>query len=138
MQVGGGGETSLGVTDCIWPTANPSGGSFLCLGGTQDNSILVYPLAGGAGRTLQALPAGDSFRYARWNGSGRQILAVTRNWRLLTIDAQSGAVARDETIPPLQGSAQETLRTAALSADATIQAYSISHFSSRLYLCRGL
>jgi hypothetical protein len=100
--------------------------------------VLTYPMTGGAGRTLYELAAGDSFRYARWNGSGRQVLAVTRSWRLLTIDSESGALAREQTVSPLPGAATETLRTAALSADASIQAYSVSHFSSRLYLCRGL
>jgi hypothetical protein len=134
----GGDETPLGAPDCIWPTADPAAGRFLCLGGTQESAVLTYPMTGGAGRTLYELAAGDSFRYARWNGSGRQVLAVTRSWRLLTIDSESGALAREQTVSPLPGAATETLRTAALSADASIQAYSVSHFSSRLYLCRGL
>jgi eukaryotic-like serine/threonine-protein kinase len=137
MAEDGSDARLLAETDCIWPTADPAGQSFLCLR-EQPGTLLLYPLAGGPGRTLHQLPSGGSFVYARWNASGKHVLAVTRDWRLLTLHPVTGALLRTETISFPEAPATETLRAAALSPDAAIQAYSISHFSSRLYLGRGL
>ena len=138
MALDGSEARPLGATDCIWPTADPGGQSFLCLGGERKSTLLLYPMTGGPGRKLHELPAGGAFVYARWNATGKHVLAVTQDSRLLTLNSVTGSLLRTETISFLEGPATESLRSAALSPDAAIQAYSISHFSSRLYLGRGL
>jgi serine/threonine protein kinase len=138
MKTDGTEARALGAERCAWPTADPAGRSFLCLGGALRSEILVYPMEGGAGRTLFRHPSGGSFALARWDASGRNVLALTDARQFLTIDGQSGAVVRSETLPLPEGVTTGSLLLAAMNASATIQAYSIGHYSSRLYLGRGL
>jgi serine/threonine protein kinase len=135
MQTDGSGSRSLGAAGCDSPAADPSGTWFLCRGGPDGKALLLYPMTGGAGRKLHELGAGPVFIYARWNVSGNRIFAVTSDRRLLTLDSSTGALLRSEEVPLREGSG--SLLSAALTPDAGIQAYSISHFSSRLYLSRG-
>ena len=76
--------------------------------------------------------------YARWNALGDRIFAVTTDRRLLTLDASTGAVLREQQVPLREGIGGESLLAAACSPDGATQAYSISYTSSRLYLGRGM
>jgi len=137
MATDGTQARPLGAEGCESPIADPAGRSFLCIGGTRRNALLVHPLEGGQERRIYDLPSGVTFLYARWGNSGREILAVTNNGRFLTLSPESGLL-REEGIalPPAPGGG--ALLAAAFSADAKVRAYSTRHYSSRLYLCRGL
>lgn len=137
MKTDGTEARSLGAAGCDLPMANPTSDSFLCVGHADNRALFVYPIEGGAGRKLYELPPGERFRYARWNGNGDKIFAVTGHRRFLLIDAKSGTVLQHEELP-IPGPAYETLYTAAFNAQGTIQAYSVSRFSSDLYLASGL
>ncbi len=134
----GKGEHRVGA-GCDSPSANPAATSFLCVGGLQDNALYVAPLAPPSERlrTLRELPGGAKFRYARWNEAGDRIYAVTSERRILTLDAVSGAVVRDQEVPLDDTGRPSSILTAAFSPDARVQAYSVSHLSSHLYLSRG-
>ena len=136
IDTDGTGARSLGAPGCGSPVADPTGRTFLCVGGATRNAISIHPVDGGAARPIIALPLGVMFLYARWDTSGKEILAVTNDRRFLTLSPASGKILRTETVP--QGPAGGTLLSAAFSADAKIRAYSTSYVSSRLYLCRGL
>jgi hypothetical protein len=100
---------------------------------------MIHAIAGhDPGRLVHALPAGEAFVYARWNALGDRVYAVTGGRRLLTLDTSTGALLREEKIPLREGIAGESLIAAACSPDGTIQAYSVSYASSRLYLGRGM
>jgi predicted Ser/Thr protein kinase len=137
MQTDGTGARSMGAENCDLPAANPGADSFVC-SGDGDRSLLVYPMRGGEARTLYQLPADDRFRYARWDETGKTIFAATSRRRFLALDASSGTVLREEelSVPGLE--AYDTLYTAAFNSDATIRAYSVSRFSSDLYLASRL
>ena len=137
MSTDGTEARSLGAAGCEAPIADPAGRSFLCIGGARRNAIVVHPLDGGTERRIFDLPGSARFLYARWNSSGKEILAVTHEGRFLTLSPES-RLLREEgiTLPP--GSGSGALLSAALSPDAKVRAYSTQHFSSRLYLCRGL
>ena len=137
MAVDGTQARSLGAAGCDAPVADPAGRSFLCIGGTRRNAIVVHPLDGAPERRIFDLPGSALFLYARWTISGKEILAVTNEGRLLTLSPESGLL-RDEGIALPRGSGSGALLSAAFSPDAKVRAYSTQHFSSRLYLCRGL
>jgi hypothetical protein len=120
------------------PAASPSGSSFLCVQGERHRSLFVFPIKGGPGRKLCEIPNDGGFIYARWNGTGDRILAVTRNRRLLTLDSATGAVLQDEAIPLAGTSGQANLIAAALDAQAATRAYSVIRTSSDLYLASGI
>jgi Tol biopolymer transport system component len=138
MATDGTGARSLGAEGCDMPSASPSGLSFLCRGGERKGALYVFPLHGGTGRKLYELPQGKTINYARWNGSGEQVFAVTRDLRFLTIEASSGRVLASESVNLGEAVGSDSLIGAAFSADATIQAYSFDRFSSGLYLADGL
>jgi hypothetical protein len=120
------------------PTASPSGSSFLCLK-ERRRSLFIHPIqSGGAGRKLYELPEGRDFAYARWNATGDRIFAVTRDRRLLTLDASTGALLREEAIGVAETSGQGRLLTAALDASGETRAFSIIRASSDLYLASGI
>ena len=138
MATDGTGARPLGVTGCSAPTAHPSGGSFLCLGGPEGRALLEYRRgASSPPRTIHELAGDVAFVYARWSESGDQIFVLTSDRKLLTVETSSGAIVREELIPFAEGVGDESLIAAAVSSDAKIQTYSISHFSSRLYMSRG-
>jgi hypothetical protein len=138
MATDGTGARSLGAEGCDVPSASPSGLSFLCRGGETKGALYVFPLNGGTGRKLYELPPGKTINYARWNGSGEQVFAVTRDLRFLTIEASSGRVLASESVNLGEAVGSDSLIGAAFSADATIQAFSFDRFSSGLYLADGL
>jgi hypothetical protein len=138
MATDGTRARALGAPGCATPAAEPGRRWFVCVGGPQRNALFTYPLEKGPGRKLFELSGGAWFLYARWNEPGTQILAVTSDRRFLTVDAVKGALLRADPIPLPEASGGESLRAAACSRDGKIQAYSVSHYSSRLYLCRGL
>jgi hypothetical protein len=138
MGTDGKAASSLGAPNCSMPASNPTATSFLCVGEPAGSALYVYPVEKrGEGRKLYALED-SQFVYARWNESGGRIFAVTSDRRLLTLDSSSGALLHQEPVPVREGAGYDSLLAAAMAADGSIQAYSISHFSSRLYLCRGL
>jgi hypothetical protein len=138
METDGSGARSLGGAGCDMPAASPSGSSFLCVQGERHRSLFVFPIKGGPGRKLCEIPNDGGFIYARWNGTGDRILAVTRNRRLLTLDSATGAVLQDEAIPLAGTSGQANLIAAALDAQAATRAYSVIRTSSDLYLASGI
>ena len=139
MRMDGSGAEALGISQCILPVANPQQTRILCLEEPLRSSLRVVGLAPrDAGRRLHPLPEGAAFVYARWNQSGDQVFAVTSDRRLLTLDAVTGAVLREQVVPLREGIAGESLLAAASGPDGAVQAYSISYTSSRLYLGRGL
>jgi hypothetical protein len=100
---------------------------------------MVYGLARREeGRKLTSLTDGGRFAYARWNVRGDRIFAVTFDRRLFTLDSTTGAVLEQLQVPIREGIAGESLLAAACSPDGSVQAYSISYTSSRLFLGRGL
>jgi hypothetical protein len=92
----------------------------------------------GAGRKLLELPDGGEFVYARWNGRGDRVFAVTRDQRLLTVDSSTGALLGAEEIHMARTAGQDRLVAAAVDSSATIQTYSIHRLSSSLYLASGI
>jgi hypothetical protein len=138
METDGSAARSLGAAGCDTPIASPSGSSFLCVQGERRRTLFVYPMSKGLGRKLYELPNGEKFIYIRWNGTGDRIFAVTRDRRLLTLDSSTGALVREETIPLAGIPGQDRLISAALDAEATIQAYSMIRLSSDLYLASGI
>jgi eukaryotic-like serine/threonine-protein kinase len=138
MAMDGTGVRSLGAEGCDMPSASPSGESFLCRGGETKGALYVFPMNGGKGRKLYELPQGTPINYARWSGSGEQVFTVTRDLRLITIEASTGRVLASESLNLGDAVGSDALIGAALSADATIQAYSFDRFSSGLYLADGL
>jgi eukaryotic-like serine/threonine-protein kinase len=133
----GAGARSLGAEGCDIPSASPAGFEFLCRCGDTKGALYVFPIEGGPGRKLYELPAGKTINYARWSGTGAQIFAVTRDLQRLTIDAASGRILSTESVE-LDAIGSDSLRYAAFSSDASIQAYSFERFSSGLYLVGGL
>ncbi|HEY3125315.1 MAG TPA: hypothetical protein VGK70_14790, partial [Thermoanaerobaculia bacterium] len=87
---------------------------------------------------LFELPRGREFIYARWNGAGDRIFAVTRDWQLVTLDSAKGTLLQQETLPSGGATSQDRLTAAALDAEATTQAYSVTRASSSLYLATGM
>jgi hypothetical protein len=139
MKIDGTGAEALGVTGCVGPVADPSQTRLLCRAEPDRNALMLYGLAPrDPGRRLYALPAGGSFAYARWSARGDRIYAVTKDRRLLTLDSSTGSVLQEQEIRLREGIAGESLLAAACSPDGTVQAYSISYTSSRLYLGRGM
>ena len=138
METDGSGARSLGAQGCGAPTASPSATSFVCVEGGRRERLVLHLMDKGPGRRLYELPNGGEFIYARWNGRGDRIFAVTRDRRLLTLDSSTGALVREETIPVAGTPGQDRLIAAALDAGAEIQAYSIIRSSSDLYLASGI
>jgi len=137
IQTDGTGARSMGAANCDLPAANPGADSFVCVG-EVGRALLVYGMRGGEARKLHQLPADDRFRYARWDERGGKIFAATSRRRFLALDASSGTVLREEELPVPGLEAYDTLYTAAFNADATVRAYSVSRFSSDLYLASRL
>ncbi|HEX9148170.1 MAG TPA: hypothetical protein VF958_03325, partial [Thermoanaerobaculia bacterium] len=138
METDGSGARSLGAQGCGAPTASPSANSFVCVEGERREKLVLHLMDKSPGRRLYELPKEGEFIYARWNGSGDRIFAVTRDRRLLTLDSSTGALIREDTIPVSGTPGQDRLIAAALDADATIQAYSMIRLSSNLYLASGI
>jgi predicted Ser/Thr protein kinase len=138
METDGTGATSLGATGCDLPAAEPTGGRFVCIHGAEGRELRVFPMVKGEGRKLYELPSGARFKYARWDSAGRRIFAVTATRRALTLDAASGVVLAEETLPLAGAGLYDTLIGAAFSDDAKIQAYSVAARSSTLYQLTGL
>ena len=136
MATDGGNSRAL-ATGCDSPVANRAADSFVCIGEDQ-RALFAYPLEGGTSRLVYRLPAGEQFRYARWNNMGDRILAVTAKGRLLTVSASKSELLSEEQLP-LPGSETNTvLFTAALTERGTLQAYSVARLASSLYLVSGL
>ena len=139
MKLDGTGVEPLGVTGCSGPVASPDQTRFVCIEEPGHSALKLHSLARrDAGRALHTLASGATFVYARWNVLGDRIFAVTTDRRLLTLDASTGAVLREQQVPLREGIEGESLLAAACSPDGTTQAYSISYTSSRLYLGRGM
>ncbi len=135
----GAGERRIAV-GCDGPSANAAGSAFLCVGGTQDDVLFTAPIPSAgevATHTVRALVDGGKFIYARWNGAGNEIYALTSQGRVLTLDPVSGGVLRDDPVPLEEGIATGSILAAAFSDDRTVQAYSVGRRSSHLYLLRG-
>jgi Tol biopolymer transport system component len=137
MATDGSGARSLGASGCDQPIASPSRTSFVCVGGDR-TSLFIYAVDKRPGRKLYELPRGGLFLCARWNDTGDRIFAVTRDRQLLTLDSATGRLLDQTTLPALGAVSQDVLLTAALNNDATVQAYSLVHASSSLYLATGL
>jgi len=139
MRIDGSHEEDLGVTGCSAPAADAGARRFLCLAEPGRSAVALHPLErGGDASPLFTLPEGESFLYARWSTDGGRIHAVTDASRLLTIDASGGTVLREQIVPILANGAAGSLLTAACGPDCGVQAYSVSHTSSRLFLGRGM
>lgn len=137
MNTDGSGARPLGVAGCDGPIASPSASSFLCIDGKDRQSLWLYPIQGGSGRKLFELSPGQAFVYARWNTAGDRIFGLTRDRRLLTLDAAAGTLVREET--GLAGTGgQDRLIAAALDSEAQTRAYSTIRVSSDLYLASGI
>jgi serine/threonine protein kinase len=138
METDGSGARSLGAPGCGTPTASPSATSFVCVEGERREKLVLHPMGKSPGRRLYELPNDGEFIYARWNGGGDRIFAVTRDRRLLTLDSSTGALIQEDMIPLAGTPGQDRLIAAALDAEAEIQAYSTIRLSSSLYLASGI
>ena len=113
---------------------------FLCLGGAPA-AIAARVSDGGRRRPEPFYELPLAARSSTRDGTIRERRSSPSTERPAVPDARQRerrARARSETIPLVRRQATGTLLTAAMSSDATIQAYSIGHYSSRLYLGRGL
>jgi hypothetical protein len=117
--------------------ANRAATFFVCIG-EDHRSLFAYSLEGGKGRLVYELPAGEQFRYARWNQSGDRILAVTYKGRLLELDAWKPVLLSEEQLRLPGSESNAALLTAALTERGTLQAYSVARFASSLYFVAGL
>jgi Tol biopolymer transport system component len=138
METDGSGARSLGAPGCNMPVASPSASAFVCVEGERRRSLFLYPIKGGPGRKLYELPRDGAFVYSRWSAAGDRIFGVTRNGRLLTLDAATGTLLREEAISLVGTTGQARLIAAALDAEAATRAYSILRTSSDLYLASGI
>jgi eukaryotic-like serine/threonine-protein kinase len=137
MATDGSGARSLGTSGCDQPIASPSRTSFVCVGSDR-RSLFIHFMEKHPGRKLYELPRGGLFLSARWNDTGDRVFAVTRDRELLTLDSSAGRLLDQTTLPLLGPASQDVLLAAALNHDATVQAYSLVHASSSLYLAAGL
>jgi serine/threonine protein kinase len=137
MNADGSGAHALGARDCGLPTANAEATAFLCIGGDWNGAIFTHSFQGGTGRKIFELPEHGVLRYARWSERGERIFAVAADGRLLTLDG-AGKLLSETSLPQPESSENSRILTAALSSDAATQAYSVSRFSSGLFLMGGL
>ena len=138
METDGTGAVSLGATGCDLPAADPASRRFVCIYGAEGRELRVFPMVKGEGRKLYELPSGTRFKYVRWDSAGRRIFAVTGNRLAMALDATSGRVLSEETLPLVGAGPYDKLIGAAFSDDAKIQAYSVAARSSTLYQLTGL
>lgn len=138
METDGTGALSLGASGCELPAAEPAGRRFVCIYGAEARELRVFPMVKGEGRKLYELPAGTRFKYVRWDSTGRRVFAVTANRIAMALDATSGGVLSEETLPLVGAGLYDTLIGAAFSDDAKVQAYSVAARSSTLYQLAGL
>ena len=136
METDGTGEQSLGAPGCNLPMARPGGDTFVCVGGPESHSLLLYPLKPGEGRKLYELSGTARFRYAGWNDRGTRLLAVTSDRKFLTLDTTGAKIG--EEVLPVDDESFQALQTAAIGAHSAVQAYSVASLSSNLYLASGL
>jgi hypothetical protein len=135
IKIDGSDARPLGADGCDYPMANPSGDSFLAICGEDGRALEIHSMVKGTARRLFELPPGDTFLYARWDLSGSRVFAITVKRRLVAIDYSKGTLLSDEPLPFLPGKGEHgDLMSGALSADATVQAYSARRTSSRLYI----
>jgi len=136
METDGTGSRRLAAA-CDSPSANRAADSFVCFGEDR-RSLFAYPITGGQGRLVYALPAGEQLRYARWNDPGDRILAVTDKGRILELGASGSALLSEDQLPIPGSEANSTIFAAALSERGALQAFSVARFASSLYLLAGL
>ena len=136
IQTDGSGARSLGA-ECELPMASPSVREFACEG-DAGQAIWIYPIQGGVGRRLFARSTGGRFFYVRWDLTGGRIFAVTRDRDLLSLDSSTGQLLSQETLPLPAFEGHSDLITAALTPDASTQAYTVNLFASSLFMVSGL
>jgi Tol biopolymer transport system component len=137
IQPDGTGARPVGAPDCELPRASPSGEAFACEG-EAGRTIFVYPIGGGSGRKLYTRSTGGRFWYVRWDRRGERIFAVTRDRDLVTLDAATGRVLSQETLPLPAFEGYSDLITAALTPDGSTQAYTVNLYASGLFMVSGL
>ena len=138
METDGTGALSLGATGCDLPAADPAGRRFVCVYGAEGRQLRVFPMVKGEGRRLYELPSGTRIKYVRWDSAGHRVFAVTESRLALSLDATSGRVLSQETLPLAGAGPYDKLNGAAFSDDAKVQAYSVAVRSSTLYQLTGL
>jgi hypothetical protein len=135
METDGSGARSLGAPDCDYPAASER--EFVCVG-DSGRAVFVFPMEKGPGRKLFALASPGQFRYVRWNRSGDRIYAVTDSRRFITVDAATGVLLAEETLPLSGAGLYDSLIGGAFDADASVQTYSVALRRSKLFLVTGL
>jgi hypothetical protein len=136
MEIDGTGSRRLAAA-CDSPIANRAADSFVCVG-ENHRSLFAYPIKEGQGRVVYELPAGEQFRYARWNDRGDRILAVTDKGRILELSASGSALLSEDQLPLPGSEINSTIFAAALTERGALQAFSVARFASSLYLLAGL
>lgn len=129
---------AVGAPDCALPQPNPSLQSFVCEGGPEFATLFVYPMDGGPGRKLFEHPAGKRLWYARFDSTGDRIFAVASDRKFVTLDANSGRVLREETLPVPKSLGYAELIDASLDAEGSIVVYSLNVYSAQMYSVSGL
>ncbi len=129
---------ALGAPDCALPQPNPSLQAFVCEGGPEFATLFVYPMDGGPGRKLFEHPAGKRLWYARFDSTGGRIFAVASDRKFYTLDATSGRVLREETLPVPKSLGYAELIDASLDAEGSIVVYSLNVYSGQMYSVSGL
>jgi serine/threonine protein kinase len=137
IQTDGTGARPVGAPDCELPMPSPSGEAFACEG-EGGRTIFVYPIEGGSGRRLYSRSTGGRFWYVRWDRTGERIFAITRDRDLFTLDAASGKVLSQETLPLPAFEGYSDLINAALTPDGSTQAYTVNLYASSLFMVSGL
>ncbi|HEY7862858.1 MAG TPA: hypothetical protein VIE39_04325, partial [Thermoanaerobaculia bacterium] len=138
VRTDGSQPRALGAPDCALPQPSPSLRSFVCEGGPAFATLFVYPMDGGAGRRLYEHPSGRRLWYARYDSTGGRIFAVAADRKFVTLDAATGRVLREETLPVPKSLGYAELIDASLDAEGAIVAYSLNVYSSQLYSVSGL
>ncbi|HTO89428.1 MAG TPA: protein kinase [Thermoanaerobaculia bacterium] len=115
---------------------SPDGKLVVAVG--SDGKLVLYPIEGGAPRTIPGLEAGEDV--IRFDATGHAVFVATGDLPLeiIRLDLESGRRERIGEINPSDRTGAGGIVSVALTADGRTYAYTIQRRLSTLYLVTGL